>query len=137
MGLAPILVNMEGVVNKREFFQKDNFLMLASLRRALVNIIEELHTPQKRTLRSSLERFGTPTGEINMVSVLESALLSLGRCVDLVKPAGMFVNYVPEEDWSKAAKLLATTVNKIRDFCDPDKPLCPADWGKLVDDEVA
>jgi len=135
--LAPILVNMEGVVNKREFFQKDNFLMLASLRRTLVNIIEELHTPQKRTLRRSLERFGTPTGEINMVSVLESALLSLGRCVDLVKPAGTFVNYVPEEDWCKAAQLLATTMNKIRDFCDPDKPLCPEDWGKLVDDEVA
>ncbi|GMI06764.1 hypothetical protein TrRE_jg3122, partial [Triparma retinervis] len=34
--LVPILVNIQGVVNKREFFQRSNYVMLSNIRRSLM-----------------------------------------------------------------------------------------------------
>ena len=65
---------------------------------------------------------------------MEGALLSLGRCVDLVKPAGLHVGSVSREDWKKALRALEHSMNDSRCFCDPDRPLLPSEWGKLVDD---
>jgi hypothetical protein len=137
--LMPLLVNMKGVVDQKEFFQRDNYLMLASIRRSLVEEIEALHKPslsRKKTLNNELRRIKDVYGnERNVITILEGALLSLGRCVDLVKPAGLHVGSVSKEDWKKALKALEHSMSEIRTFCDPDRPLLPSEWGKLVDDD--
>ena len=40
--------------------------------------------------------------DAKIIVVLESALLNLGRCLDLVKPVGLLVSSVPAATWSKA-----------------------------------
>ena len=138
--LEPLLVNMKAVVEQREFFQSDNYLMLASIRRSLVEHIEALHKPshsRKKTLNNELRRIKDINGmERDVITILEGALLSLGRCVDLVKPAGLHVGSVSKEDWKKALKALEHSMNEISSFCDPDRPLMPSEWGKLVDGDT-
>jgi len=91
--LKPLLVNMKGVVDQKEFFQRDNYLMLASIRRSLVHHVEDLHKPRKKELHMALKAHNISlqngggnanANERDMIGVLEIALLSLGRCVDLV-----------------------------------------------------
>ena len=75
--------------------------------------------------------------DVKIIVVLESALLNLGRCIDLVKPAGLLVSSVPANTWSRALDALQKSINHIQTVCDPDKPLEPTEWGKmLVDEEV-
>jgi hypothetical protein len=63
---------------------------------------------------------------------LESALLSLGRCVDLVRPAGMLSSKsVSRGEWTSAVKKLEHFLDLMQRSCDPDRPLPPSDWGKL------
>jgi hypothetical protein len=137
--LMPLLVNMKGVVDQTEFFQRDNYLMLASIRRSLVEEIEALHKPnysRKKTLNNELRRIKDVHGnERNLITILEGALLSLGRCVDLVKPAGLHVGSVSKEDWKKALKALEHSMNEIRSFCDPDRPLLPSELIKLLEND--
>ena len=137
--LMPLLVNMKGVVDQKEFFQRDNYLMLASIRRSLVEEIEALHKPnfsRKKKLNNELRRIKDVHGnERNVITILEGALLSLGRCVDLVKPAGLHVGSVSKEDWKKALKALEHSMNEIRSFCDPDRPLLPSELIKLLEND--
>jgi hypothetical protein len=137
--LVPLLVNMKAVVDQKEFFQRDNYLILASIRRSLVEEIEALHKPshsRKKTLNNELRRLKDMYGnERDVISILEGALLSLGRCVDLVKPAGLHTGSVSKDDWKKALKALEHSMSEIRSYCDPDRPLMPSEWGKLVDDD--
>jgi hypothetical protein len=137
--LVPLLVNMKAVVDQKEFFQRDNYLILASIRRSLVEEIETLHKPshsRKKTLNNELRRLKDMYGkERDVISILEGALLSLGRCVDIVKPAGLHTGSVSREDWRKALKALEHSMKDIRTYCDPDRPLLPSEWGKLVDDD--
>ncbi len=137
--LLPLLVNMQAVVEQREFFQRDNYLMLASIRRSLVQHIEALHKPshsRKKILNKELRRIKDIHGmERDVITILEGALLSLGRCVDLVKPAALHAGSVSKEDWKRALKALEHSMHQISSFCDPDRPLLPSEWGKLVDGE--
>lgn len=80
----------------------------------------------KHTLRQYVSNSDYP-----LDIVLEGALLSLGRCLDLVRPAGLLIGYVPNTDWKNAEMVLEHAVRQLRDACDPDHPLDPADWGKL------
>jgi hypothetical protein len=135
--LTPLLVNMKGVVDQKEFFQRDNYLMLASIRRSLVEAIEELHRPsrsRKRTLNNELRRMKDSSGtDIDVITILESALLSLGRCLDVVKPAGMHLGSVSKDDWKRALKALQYSMNEIVEYCDPDRPLSPQEWREVVE----
>jgi len=143
--LMPLLVNMKGVVEDEEFFQRDNYLMLASIRRSLVSKVERLN--KSAGLKKALKRYqGTVNNRFlsekgkttrDIIVILESALLSLGRCVDLVRPAGLLVSVVSSENWKKALRALQHSLNEIRSVCDPDRPLRPTEWGKLVDEEDA
>jgi len=63
--------------------------------------------------------------------VLEGALLSLGRCLDLVRPAGLLTGSVPAQDFAMAIALLEQTVSQISAACDPDRPLPASEWGVL------
>jgi len=140
--LMPLLVNMKGVVEQREFFQRDNYLMLASIRRSLVEHIEALHKPShagKKILNHELRRMRDVHDgktERDVIRILEGALLSLGRCCDMVKPAGLHVGSVSKEDWRRALRALEHSMSEIRTYCDPDRPLLPSEWGKLVDDDA-
>lgn len=146
--LMPLLVNLKGVVEKTEFFQRDNYLMLSSIRRSLVSHVEELCHPRK-SLKSSINAYvrasvrktpkfidaGRPIKNDNrpVEVVLESALHSLGRCIDLVRPAGLLVSSVTKDDWLLALNTLEHSIGEIHAVCDPDRPLRPSEWGKLID----
>jgi hypothetical protein len=114
--------------------------MLTSIRRSLVDHIEGLHKPSP-SIKTALIRSQTSNGYNkygggkDILSILEGALLSLGRCVDLVKPAGLHIGSVSKSEWERALGSLEHSMNEIRDHCDPDRPLRPSEWGKLVDDE--
>ena len=107
-----------------------------------MNHIEELHksAPSIKTalIRSSQNSFGENNkyeGGRDIVTILEGSLLSLGRCVDLVKPAGLHIGSVSKSEWKRALDSLEHSMSEIRDHCDPDRPLRPSEWGKLIDEE--
>lgn len=128
--LLPLLMNMRGVVNGEEFFQRENYLVLASVRRGLVEQMESLY--QKSTaLRTGLRQMNALKSAETVDVVLEGALLSLGRCIDLVRPAGLHVSPVSKSDYAKALRSLEHCMGQIRAFSDPDQPLPPTEWGKL------
>lgn len=163
--LTPLLVNMKGVVEQvsycgpsmewsllscfshdrvklqTEFFQRDNYYLLSSIRRSLVSLVESLYTEKGQSIRLGLinhfERQGRnrfTKEDVKIIVVLESALLNLGRCIDLVKPAGLLVSSVPANTWSRALDALQKSMNHIHTVCDPDQPLDPMEWGKLYSD---
>ena len=100
--LTPLLVNMRGVVEQTEFFQRDNYLLLSSIRRSLVSLVEALYSDRGQEIRAGVISYFEKSRGINqynkftqedvkIIVVLESALLNLGRCIDLVKPGEMFI----------------------------------------------
>jgi hypothetical protein len=87
---------------------------------------------QKSTeLRTGLRQMNALKSAETVDVVLEGALLSLGRCIDLVRPAGLHVSPVSKADYVKALRSLEHCMGQIRAFSDPDQPLPPSDWGKL------
>jgi len=140
--LTPLLVNLRGVVEQTEFFQRDNYLLLNSIRRSLVSLVEAMYTEKGPPIRAGVIQYFEESGrnqftkdDVKIIVVLESALLSLGRCIDLVKPAGLLVSSVPAAMWSKALFHLEESMSRIKTVCDPDQPLDATQWGKLSDDE--
>ena len=106
--------------------------MLASIRRSLVSHIEDLHVGgHGQELRKNLSR----SSDKNFEGSLEGALLHLGRCIDLVRPAGLLVSSVSRSEWTKAFQALERSMSEIRLYCDPDRPLRPSEWGKLMDED--
>ena len=71
-------------------------------------------TRQNRHCRSDLR---TPGRDVNVA--LEGVVLSLGRCIDLVRPAGLLVGSVSKMDFQKALRALEHAVSHIRAYCDP------------------
>jgi len=134
--LTPLLVNIKGVVEKKEFFQRENYFTLTAVRRSLVERAEELHRP-RRSLRIGLD-ISTYNKDVVRSSegidvVLERATASLGRCTDLVRPAGLFQRSVPMGDWTGALKEARWSVEEISRTCNPDQPLNHAEWmGEVV-----
>jgi hypothetical protein len=132
--LIPVLQNLRGVVDNKEFFQRDNYRVLVKARRSLVSDMEKLYYHQPSLAAVHRVLLPSSSGEMKpMDVVLESALLSLGRCVDLVRPAGMFTGSVPPHDFKLACSVLEQALSQITIACDPDKPLPPSEWGKLFD----
>jgi hypothetical protein len=142
-----------------EFFQRDNYRSLVATRRSLVVLLEEMneafrHNKQRKTatglvppnLKAQLQKTGITTSSrdkkrsnryISTDVALESALLSLGRCLDLVRPAGtLSSNSIPREDWREALKQLENFLDLMQRACDPDRPLPANDWGKLSMENV-
>lgn len=104
--------------------------------------MESLYTEKGQSIRLSIinhfERQGRnrfTKEDVKIIVVLESALLNLGRCIDLVKPAGLLVSSVPANTWSRALDALQKSMDHIQTVCDPDQPLEPTEWGKLSDYE--
>mmetsp|Transcript_202 Transcript_202/g.506 ORF Transcript_202/g.506 Transcript_202/m.506 type:complete len:659 (-) Transcript_202:44-2020(-) len=140
--LTPLLVNMKGVVEQTEFFQRDNYLLLSSIRRSLVSLVEALYTEKGQSIRAGVIKHFQSHGsnrltkeDVKIIVVLESALLNLGRCIDLVKPAGLLVSSVPASTWSRALDALEKSMNNIISVCDPDQPLEATEWGKLCHED--
>jgi hypothetical protein len=139
-----------------EFFQRDNYRALVSTRRSFASLLEEMneayrHKQERKTsimlvqptLKAKLQQIRSktaPGGKKSAVSTdihLESALLSLGRCCDLVRPAGTFsAQSVPKQDWRAAVQHLQDFMWRIEQTCDPDRPLAARQWGKeLLEDQ--
>lgn len=128
-------------------------------RRSLVTLLEEMneafrHNKQRKTatglvgprlkgkLRTTFAKgykqisseFGkrTISGYVSTDVALESALLSLGRCADLVRPAGRLTSQsVSSEEWSDALQQLEHFLDLMETACDPDRPLPADQWGIL------
>lgn len=154
--LRPLLINLRGVSKQKEFFQRDNYLTLVATRRSLVTLLEEMneafrHNKQRKTasglvppnLKAQLQKtrvatsnMGRNNGCISTDVALESALLSLGRCMDLVRPAGTFSSKsVSREECKDAVRQLDHFLDLMQ-RCDPDRPLPANDWGKLSMENV-
>ena len=135
-----VLENLRGVAANHEFFQRDNYRVLVQARRSLVRDMEHLY--QQQPSLAAVRRTKLPSGgggggsgtvhHKPMDVVLEGALLSLGRCLDLVRPAGLLTGPVRAQDFRLAFQLLEQTVAQISEGCDPDRPLPAADWGLLL-----
>mmetsp|Transcript_12305 Transcript_12305/g.18884 ORF Transcript_12305/g.18884 Transcript_12305/m.18884 type:complete len:546 (-) Transcript_12305:75-1712(-) len=136
--LRPFFVNIKGVVAEREFLQRDNFLAAASIRHNLISLMEDLYKTSP-SLQTGLREINTYTDSKETVDiVLEGATLSLGRCIDLVRPAGLHKSSVSKISFIKALRSLEHCMTQIRTFCDPDRPLDPKEWGQLypiIDEE--
>jgi hypothetical protein len=127
--LIPVLHNLRGVVDNSEFFQRDNYRVLVSARRRLASDMEDLYSSQPDM--RAVKRVVSTTTQKPLDVVLEGTLLSLGRCVDLVRPAGLLTGSVPSSDFRVALTVLEKAVHQITVACDTDKPLEPAAWGRL------
>lgn len=75
----------------------------------------------------------TISGYVSTDVALESALLSLGRCSDLVRPAGKLTSRsVTQEEWRDAQRQLEHFLDLMQRACDPDGPLPANQWGVLT-----
>jgi hypothetical protein len=143
--LYPVVINLRGVANNREFFQRENYLSLVSARRSLVTDMERIYNvqPSLKSVHHLSIHSGSRVDESHIETkkpvdvVLESALLSLGRCCDLVRPAGLLTGSVSSADWKLAFSILEQAVDQILMTCDPDQPLDPLEWGKLAEERIA
>jgi hypothetical protein len=157
--LVPLMVNLRGVAENSEFFQRDNYRRLVKTRRSLATLLEQMNEAYRHnreyksetisippTLKSQLKQISPNTksgrfqeslskSEPNSSTEiqLESALLSLGRCCDLVRPAGTFsAQSVNRQEWRDALKHLYDFMHRIAVFCDPDEPLPAKLWGVQI-----
>jgi hypothetical protein len=133
--------------------------VLVSTRRTLVTLLEEMneafrHNRQRKTrtglvppslkarLQTTLiEGYGKSSsisgkrgisGQVSTDVALESALLSLGRCADLVRPAGRMTSQsVSQEEWGDAIRQLEHFLDLMETASDPDRPLPAHQWGML------
>ena len=129
--LMPLFINMKGVVAEREFLQRDNYVTAAAIRHQLVSLMEDLYRTSPG-LRSGLREVTTFSDNEQTVDiVLEGATLSLGRCIDLVRPAGLHQSSVSKAEYTKALRWLNHCMTQIQAYCDPDRPLDQSEWGRL------
>jgi hypothetical protein len=140
--LIPVLQHLRGVADNREFFQSEAYRVLVAVRRSIVKDMELLYHRPKNQLKSEEEALSEerqqqqqhlqpPPQQKQPIDVtLEAALLSLGRCLDIVRQ-GRSTRVLPTSDWKLAAMLLEKAISKILLVCDTDHPLDPYEWGKM------
>jgi hypothetical protein len=129
--LKPLLINIKGVLAEREFLQRDNFMAASAVRHKLVSQLEDLYktSPSLRLGLREVANFSNSKETLDVV--LEGATLSLGRCIDLVRPAGLHQSSVLKTEYAKALKCLNHCMTQIQVFCDPDQPLDAAQDRKM------
>ena len=94
----------------------------------------KLRTTFAKGYREISSEFGkrTISGYVSTDVALESALLALGRCADLVRPAGRLTSRsVSQEEWTDAIQQLEHFLDLMETACDPDRPLPADQWGLL------
>lgn len=133
--LVPVLYNLRGVIGDREFFQNDNYKVLVAVRHSIITDMERLHEANNKPMLEKIRQAFTSQGATLDV-VLEGALLSLGRCLDLVRPAGLMTGMCSKEDFERALNFLQQAYYLLDRSCDPDLPLPPDEWGVLRIDRV-
>eukprot|EP00536_Pseudo-nitzschia_multiseries_P008733 jgi/Psemu1/297026/fgenesh1_pm.228_\ len=148
--LVPLLVNLKGVAENSEFFQRDNYRALVATRRSLATLLEQMNEAYRDnrerqiatmlippTLKAQLKKQTSESSTtISSIEIhLECALLSLGRCCDLVRPAGTFSEQsVSRQGWKDALLHLQDFMARIECNCDPDRPVSADHWGgKLIE----
>jgi hypothetical protein len=93
--------------------------VLVSARRSLIADMEELY--KKQPSLQAVHRIVPSDDEHTPLDVvLEGALLSMGRCLDLVRPAGLLTGSVPAHGFNLALRVLDQAVQQITATCDPD-----------------
>jgi hypothetical protein len=95
----------------------------------------KLRTTFAKGYKEISSEFGkrTISGYVSTDVALESALLSLGRCADLVRPAGRLTSRsVSAEEWVDAIEQLEHFLDLMETACDPDRPLPADQWGLMT-----
>ena len=137
--LIPVLQHIRGVAENKEFFQLEAYRVLVAARRSIVKDMELLYHRPKNAQGVTMDRQEVKVLIQNQQQsvdvVLEAALLSLGRCLDLVRPAGNGDKVVASSDWKLAAVLLEKAISQILRVCDVDRPLDPGEWGRMGNDD--
>lgn len=113
-------------------------------RRSLATLLEQMneayrHNRERQTatmmipptLKAELKKQIPGSSTMSSIEIhLECALLSLGRCCDLVRPAGTFSEQsVSRQEWKDALLHLQEFMNRIECSCDPDRPVSADQWG--------
>ena len=121
---------------------------MVATRRSLATLLEQMneayrHNRERQTasmvipptIKAQLKK-QTSASSTTILSIeihLECALLSLGRCCDLVRPAGTFSDQsVSRQDWKDALHHLQDFMNRIECSCDPDRPISSEKWGEKI-----
>ena len=121
---------------------------MVATRRSLATLLEQMNEAYRNnrdrktatmlippTLKTQLKKqtSESSTSSSSIEIHLECALLSLGRCCDLVRPAGTFsAQSVSRQEWEDALVHLQDFMIRIDRSCDPDQPLSADRWGKKL-----
>ena len=111
------------LTHRRQFFQRENFLTLNNIRRGLGEALEEVGGRRRREL-------GGEEKAEQVERALAGAVASVGRAVDLVRPAGSLSGSVAMHDWVEARRELEKGTEGIRRVCDPDFGVEIVEWGR-------
>lgn len=111
-------------------------MVLASIRQKLVEHVEALYksAPSRRSLLRQLSANVDHTQRLDIV--LDRSLLSLGRCIDIVRPGGLHVGSVTTAEYKRALRDLDKCMSGIRTFCDPDHEIDYSEWGTMGPDKA-
>ncbi|CAM9395397.1 unnamed protein product [Phaeothamnion confervicola] len=133
--LVPLLVNLQGLAAREEFFQNENYESLVAVRRRLNEHIAQLHSPRcplkLHTTKLDLKELAA-AGKLDpsvagspvlVDEALETAAAALSRVQDVVQPAALRRDTVSINDWKAAAKLLDRAILPAQWAVDPDRPL--------------
>lgn len=131
--LIPVIHNLRGVVANREFFQRDSYRVLVAARRSLVADMERFYSeqPSLKHVNQFVSQVKVSSNDRQMDAILEDALLNLGRCLDLARPAGLLTGPVSANDWRLSLRCLEEAVSQVTRNCDPDYPLPTESWADL------
>ena len=110
-------------------------MTLAATRHELVERVEGLYKASPG-LRSGLKNASDDDSEETVDVVLEGALLSLGRCLDIIRPGGMHTGSVSKSEYKRALLALDRYMVQMRSYCDPDRPIAVSEWGSFGPDGV-
>ncbi|CAM9774898.1 unnamed protein product [Chrysoparadoxa australica] len=133
--LVPLLVNLQGLAEKKEFFQMDNYETLMQVRKRLNESIDMLHSNRcpvtlpttKLDMRNLLSRgqvdASAPDAPEMLDEALERTASVLSEIQVAVKPAAFRTDSVSAKTWQKCATALEEMIWVAQRAVDPDRPL--------------
>ncbi|CAM9998297.1 unnamed protein product [Ectocarpus sp. 6 AP-2014] len=159
-GLVPLQVNVQAVANREEFFQEENYASLVHVRERLKEFIRRMNSSRRpRAKDANLEdvrkgedrggRGGGGGGKSGTLrerneradndKALREALVwaagALAKIQEIIEPAAARRNSVSLRGWAMCAALLERAILQAQMSADPDRPLTPAEWGRLEDEK--
>ncbi|CBJ25541.1 conserved unknown protein [Ectocarpus siliculosus] len=125
--LVPLQVNVQAVANREEFFQEENYASLVHVRERLKEFIRRMNPSRERNERADNDKA--------LREALVWAAGALAKIQEIIEPAAARRNSVSLRGWAMCAALLERAILQAQMSADPDRPLTPAEWGRLEDEK--